>query len=149
MRRAVPSAPSILLAVGFLALASVPARAEGGTKCSMDFKMKGWSAVYKTSKGQGKITCDNGQSASVTLKLTGGGITFGKSEIKNGIGKFSEVKSIEDLFGSYAATEAEAGAVKSSVATALTKGEVSLALSGTGEGWNLGISGSKFTISKK
>jgi hypothetical protein len=35
------------------------------------------------------------------------------------------------------------------MAQALTKGEVSLAIAGTGEGWNLGVSGSKFTIEKK
>ena len=39
----------------------------------MTFSMKGWSAFYKTSKGEGTITCDNGESAAVTLKLTGGG----------------------------------------------------------------------------
>ena len=41
------------------------------------------------------------------------------------------------------------GAVKSAEASALTKGEVSLALSGTGSGWSLGVSGAKFTISKQ
>ena len=54
-----------------------------------------------------------------------------------------------DLLGSYAAAEAEAGAVKSAEAQALTKGEVSLALAGTGSGWSLGVSGAKFTITRK
>jgi hypothetical protein len=115
----------------------------------MKFWMKGWSAFYKTSKGEGTITCDNGEKAGVTIKLTGGGITFGKTEIKDATGKFSEVSKLEDLLGSYGAAEAEAGAVKSTTAQALTKGEVSLAIAGTGEGWNLGVSGSKFTISRK
>jgi hypothetical protein len=127
----------------------LPAFAEGEIKCEMTFSMKGWSAFYKTSKGEGKITCSNGQSAAVTLKLTGGGITFGKSETKNGIGKFSPVGKLDELIGSYGAAEAEAGAVKSAQAQALTKGNVSLALSGTGEGWNLGVSGAKFTIARK
>ena len=127
----------------------VPAFAEGEIKCEMTFSMKGWSAFYKTSKGEGKITCSNGQTAAVTLKLTGGGITFGKSETKNGIGKFSPVGKIDELIGSYGAAEAEAGAAKSAQAQALTKGNVSLALSGTGEGWNLGVSGAKFTIARK
>ena len=102
-----------------------------GIDCEMTFSLKGWSAFYKTAKGEGTITCDNGTSFPVTIQTKGGGITFGKSEIRNGIGKFSEVAKTDDLFGSYAHAEAHAGAVKSSSAQALTKGEVSLALSGT------------------
>jgi len=95
------------------------------------------------------ITCDNGTSFPITIQTKGGGITFGKSEIKNGKGKFSEVSNTNELLGSYAHAEAHAGAVKSSAAQALTKGEVSLALSGVGEGWDLGIDFGKFTIKKK
>src|SRR6185369_1038205 len=92
-------------------------------KCGMSFDLKGWSAFYKTAKGTGKITCDNGQSADVTIKVTGGGLTFGKSKTVNGTGTFSSVQSIDELFGAYAAAAAHAGAVKSSEAQALTKGE--------------------------
>ena len=137
---------SVLASILFL---SLPAFAEGEIKCELKYNLKGWSAFYKTSKGTGTITCDNGASAAVSLKLTGGGITFGKSEIKDGTGKFSPVGKIDELFGSYGAAQAEAGAEKSAVAQALTKGSVSLALSGSGEGWNLGVSGAKFTIEKK
>ena len=148
MRRA-----KVLVFPTVLALATVlsswaPVLAAGETKCEMKFSMKGWSAFYKTSKGEGTITCDNGETAAVTLKLTGGGITFGKSETKDGVGKFSPVGKLEELLGSYGAAEAEAGAVKSAEAQALTKGNVSLALSGTGEGWNIGVSGAKFTIAR-
>ena len=38
--------------------------------------------------------------------------------------------------------------MKSSGAQAMTKGEVSLALAGTGRGWDLGISFGKFTIKR-
>jgi hypothetical protein len=38
--------------------------------------------------------------------------------------------------------------VKSSGAQAMTKGEVSLGLAGTGRGWELGISFGKFTITR-
>jgi len=149
MRRTTPSLFATVLGLGLIAASSTPALADGGVKCSMTFSMKGWSAFYKTSKGEGTITCSNGEKAAVTVKVTGGGITFGKTEIKDATGTFSEVKKLADLLGSYGAAEAEAGAVKSSVAQALTKGEVSLAIAGTGEGWNLGVSGSKFTIAKK
>jgi len=149
MRRLTLSLFATVLGFGLIAGSATPARADGETNCSMTFSMKGWSAFYKTSKGEGTIKCDNGETANVTLKLTGGGLTFGKSETKNGIGKFSPVGKLENLLGSYGAAQAEAGAVKSSEAQALTKGNVSLALSGTGEGWNLGVSGAKFTIARK
>ena len=137
------------LALGLLPLFVPPVAAADQTSCKMKFTLKGWSAFYKTSKGEGTIHCDNGQSVAVSIKLTGGGITFGKTETKDGVGKFSSVAKIDDLLGSYAAAEAEAGAVNSAEAQALTKGEVSLALSGTGSGWSLGVSGAKFTITKK
>lgn len=135
--------------VGLLPLVSTPASAADETKCKMAFTLKGWSAFYKTSKGNGRISCDNGESVAVKIKVTGGGLTFGKTETKDGVGKFSEVAKIDDLLGSYASAVAEAGAVKSAEASALTKGEVSLAISGTGSGWSLGVSGAKFTISKQ
>jgi hypothetical protein len=127
---------------------SVRAAEKAEIECKMDFSLKGWSAFYKTAKGEGHITCSNGQSLSVALKSEGGGITFGKSEIKNGTGKFSSVSSIDDLLGSYAAAEAHAGAVKSSSARVMTKGEVSLALAGTGDGVDVGIDFGAFTISR-
>ena len=117
--------------------------------CKMKFSTKGWSAFYKTAKGEGTITCDNGQSAEVALKIKGGGLTVGKSEISDGHGAFSAVFDIGEVFGSYASAEAHAGAVKSSSATVLTKGEISLAISGTGRGWDLGVSFGKFVIKKK
>ncbi|HJQ98533.1 MAG TPA: hypothetical protein VJ826_09470 [Candidatus Polarisedimenticolaceae bacterium] len=138
-----------LALTALIALAGSTAASAAGIDCEMTFSLKGWSAFYKTAKGEGTITCDNGASFPVTIQTKGGGITFGKSEIKNGIGKFSEVANTNELFGSYAHAEAHAGAVKSSAAQALTKGEVSLALSGTGEGWDVGIDFGKFTIKKK
>jgi hypothetical protein len=118
-------------------------------KCEMKFTMKGWSAFYKRSSGTGTVTCDNGQSASVRLEARGGGLTAGKSSIENGHGEFSAVKNIDEIFGAYAEAQAHAGAVKSSGARAMTKGEVSLALNGTGRGWDLGVAFGKFTIKRQ
>jgi len=59
------------------------------------------------------------------------------------------VKDIKELLGNYAQAEAHAGASKSSAANAMTKGDVQLALAGTGKGWDLGISFGKFTISPR
>jgi len=116
--------------------------------CTMTFNLKGWSAFYKTAKGDGTITCDNGQKAKVTIKATGGGLTFGKSEIIGGSGKFSGARGIDELFGSYAQSEAHAGAGKSADAQAMTKGEVSLALHGKGRGVDIGFAFGKFTIDR-
>ena len=119
------------------------------TVCEIKFTLKGWSAFYKTAKGTGSITCDNGQKARVTIEAKGGGLTAGKSQIRDGSGKFSAVADISELFGTYAATSATAGAVKSAEATAMTKGEVSLALTGKGTGFELGVSFGKFTITRR
>ncbi|GMV31766.1 MAG: hypothetical protein AMXMBFR59_38910 [Rhodanobacteraceae bacterium] len=117
--------------------------------CEMEFNMSGWSAFYKTASGSGTIRCNNGQVLNVKIRTKGGGITFGKQRINNGRGKFSEVNSIQDLLGTYASGGAHAGAVKSSAATVVTKGDVSLALAGTGEGVDIGIDFGKFVISTR
>ena len=124
-----------------------PAKSEKGLiECDMEFNLSGWSALYATSKGEGTIRCNNGETAKVAIKSKGGGITFGKSEVLNGTGHFSGAKNIQELYGSYAQSEAGAGAGKSANAQAMTKGEVSLALKGTGRGVNVGFSFGKFTI---
>jgi len=116
--------------------------------CKMRFTLSGWSAFYKRADGTGTITCNNGQSMNVSLHARGGGLSFGKSTIRNGTGEFSGVQHTDELFGTYATAEAHAGAVKSSKAQVMTKGEVSLALAGTGEGWDLGIAFGKFVIKR-
>jgi hypothetical protein len=138
-----------LLALSAGLLAGSPARAAKGTVCEMRFTLSGWSAFYKTASGSGTITCDNGQTAKVQLSSKGGGLTAGKYKIRDGYGKFSEVEDISELYGTYAQGGAEAGAGKSSTAQVVTKGEVSLALAGSGTGVNLGVSFGKLTISKK
>jgi hypothetical protein len=123
------------------------AKSKANVTCKMTFSMSGWSAFYKTASGSGTIKCSNGQSMNVKLEAKGGGLTVGKSSIEDGRGQFSEVYNINELLGSYVAAEAHAGAVKSSQAQVMTKGEVSLALSGTGRGWDLGVAFGKLTIS--
>ncbi len=129
---------------------TVPASAQAADSdlsCKMHFTMKGWSVLYKTSKGVGEITCSNGQTAKVRLSSEGGGLVVGKSTIDDGKGDFSGVKDISNVFGAYASAQGEAGAVKSAEGTVVSKGEINLALSGTGRGWDLGVSFNKFTIS--
>ncbi len=135
-----------LLATG--SLYSVRANAVQKIDCDMSFNLKGWSAIYKHSEGTGVITCNNGKSYPVTIVANGGGLTVGKSQIDSGKGKFSDVTDVSELFGSYAQGDASAGAVKSGTAQVMTKGTVSLALAGAGEGVELGISFGKFTINR-
>ena len=118
------------------------------TKCEMQFTMKSWAIFYKSGSGKGTITCDNGQSARVKLRAHSGGITFGKNKTLDGHGVFSETEDIKDLFGSYAVAEAHGGAGDSGASQALTKGDVSLALTGSGKGVNVGIDFGSFKITK-
>jgi hypothetical protein len=113
----------------------------------MDFDLEGWSVFYKTASGDGTIRCDNGQSARVALSSRGGGLTFGRSKVE-GAGTFSEVDGIDELFGTYASASAHAGAGKSTAAQVVTKGTVSLALSGKGRGVDVGFSFGNLTIRK-
>ncbi|MCI0568914.1 MAG: hypothetical protein L0Z52_12125, partial [Acidobacteria bacterium] len=75
-------------------------KGNGLIDCKMEFSLSGWSAIYSTSKGEGTITCNNGETAKVKLKSHGGGITFGKSDVTGGTGHFTGAKNIEELYGS-------------------------------------------------
>ncbi len=136
-------APVALAACALLAPTSA---ASDPIDCELTFEMSGWSAFYKTAKGTGRITCDNGQSVDVVIRAKGGGLTFGKSKIRDGFGEFTEVDRLEDLYGTYAHAEAHAGAGKSVKATVVTKGEISLAFTGKGTGVDLGVSFGRFDI---
>jgi len=140
--------PRLLVVSALLALAGATAHA-GSVDCKLKFTISGWSAFYKRSDGTGNITCTNGQSMHVRLRARGGGPSVGQSTIKNGTGEFSGVSDIKELLGTYASAEAEAGAVKSAKAHVVTKGPVSLALSGTGEGWEVGVAFGKFQILRR
>ncbi len=133
------------VAVIFLA---APARAELAS-CTLEFSLSGWSLVYKQMKGEGKISCSNGQTAAVHVSSHGGGFTIGKSDIVDGKGTFSDVKGIDEVFGTYVQARASGSTVKGGQAQVMTKGEISLALSGSGRGWDVGVSIGGFTITKK
>jgi hypothetical protein len=138
----------LILAAAAAVLLAAPAQAELA-KCTMTFDLSGWSLAYKQMKGKGTVTCSNGQSASVAIESHGAGFTIGKSDIVNGKGTFSEVKDISEIFGTYAKLEARGSANKGGAAQVMTKGEISLALSGEGRGWEAGVSLSGLTIKRK
>ncbi len=105
----------MLLLVTLFAVA-VPVEAD--TVCRMNFTMTGWSFFYRTAQGNGTISCENGQTANVHVWSKGGGVTFGRSKIKDATGRFTEVNDIDDVFGTYVQSEAHAGAGNSSKASA-------------------------------
>lgn len=134
----------LLLAGG--GMLAVPVSASDTITCKMNYSITGWSIFYKHASGSGVVRCSNGQTLSVRLSARGGGLTVGKYTIKNGFGEFAGVRTIRDVLGTYASASADAAAGKAATAQAMTKGDVSLALSGKGEGWNLGVAFTGFTI---
>ena len=114
--------------------------------CTLRFDLAGWSLFYKTASGTGTVSCNNGQRMAVKITTKGGGLSIGKSRIEDGTGAFAGLHDIRDALGTYVTAEAHAGAVKSSKAQVMTKGEVSLALAGTGKGWDVGIAFGKFVL---
>ena len=142
-----PAALALVAAFG-MAIFSAPAAQAAELDCKLTFNLKGWSAIYKHSSGSGVVSCNNGQTMRIKITANGGGLTAGKTRIDNGTGKFSDVHTINDVLGAYVQGEATAAAGKSSTAQVLTKGTVSVALAGTGEGIALGVSVGRFEISK-
>ena len=123
-----------------LALPAPAARAASpDINCRMDYHLTGWSLVYKHTTGTGVVTCDNGATMNVRLSARAIGATIGKWKIDNGVGRFSDVHNIREVLGNYAQANANAAVVKAAEAQVLTKGNVSLALAGGGEGVALGV----------
>lgn len=144
-----PMIPFLAASVLVALTVSGPARAEKEIDCKMTFSLSGWSAFYKTASGTGTVSCSNGQMLDVKIEAKGGGLTFGKTEIRDGRGEFTTIYDVDNVLGTYVGATAHAGAVNSKEAQAMTKGPVSLALSGTGQGWDLGVAFGKFTISRR
>lgn len=139
-----------LLALLIAAAAAMPAfAAERDLTCSLEFTAKSWSAIYMQTEGSGTVTCKDGSSMKVNIGAKGVGITAGKWTITDGSGKFTHVRKIADVLGTYAALSLDAGAQKSGTAQVLTKGKVSLAVNGTGDGFDVGVAVSSVKISKK
>lgn len=139
-------AGALLLAA---AVVAPSAHAAGNIDCELRFNLSGWSIFYKTATGTGTITCDNGASIPVKISAKGGGLTVGKSTVSDGRGKFTGAYSVNDLIGTYGGAEVHAGASRSSNAQVVTKGDISLALAGTGRGWDLGLGFGKFVIERR
>lgn len=138
-----------MLSVAGICLAwASPAAAAPMTSCTMTYKLSGFSFVYKQYDGIGNISCSNGQRAQVALASKSIGFTIGKSEIE-GTGVFSDVRNLNEIYGSFVALEGHAGTVKSVDGQLLTRGEISLVLSGKGRGIDIGVTLGALTISPR
>ncbi len=136
-----------LLACALGSSAMTPARAAGADlECKLTYSLSGWSLIYKHTTGTGVVTCGNGESMPVRVTAKAVGLTAGKWHIDNGKGTFTDVHNIHDVLGGYAQASANVGLAKSGEAQVLSKGEVSLALAGAGEGVNLGVDIGQFKI---
>lgn len=138
---------ALLMSTGMLTgLHATDAQAgKAPVSCHLTYSLSGWSAIYQHAEGRGHITCDNGERAEVNMRMHGGGLTAGKFHV-TGTGAISNVYGLRDVFGSYVQSGASAGVVRSGTAQVLTKGTVSIALQGTGEGINLGVAIDKVDI---
>ncbi len=136
-----------VLACALGVVAAPQARAaDAGIDCKLHYSLTGWSLIYKHTSGRGTVTCNNGQSMRVLLSAKAVGLTAGKWHIDDGTGTFTDVHTIRDVLGGYAQASANAGVAKSGEAQVLTKGPVSLALAGKGEGVNIGVDIGQFRI---
>jgi hypothetical protein len=144
-RTVVSTATTLLCAGALTGLPATSAQAGAPVKCHLTFSMSGWSAIYQHAEGRGRVSCNNGQRANVTISVHGGGLTAGKFHV-SGHGDITNVYSIRDVYGSYAQAGASAGAGSSGTAQVLTKGTTSMALSGSGEGVDLGVAVDAFKI---
>lgn len=151
MRSSVWIAPALAACLALPALAGEEKAKDEpkGVKCEMDFTLRGWSFGFRSANGRGTVKCSDGTTFPVTLRIRGAGLTLGKSVIEDGHGEFSRVAQADEILGGYAAAEAAAGAVRSAGGQVLTKGEVSLALGGTGRGWDLGFSIGRLQIARE
>lgn len=137
---------AVLPTAGLLA---APAHAAGNVDCELRYELSGWSAFYKTARGTGTVSCDDGSRFAVAITAKGGGLTVGRTHIRDGRGRFTGATSASAVLGTYAEAEAHAGARRAGSAQVLTKGNVSLALAGSGEGWSLGVGFGKFVIERR
>jgi hypothetical protein len=139
------SALIVLVAGSF---AATPIRAEANVKCTMRFDLASWSILYKHASGTGTVSCSDGTHMKVKLTANGGGLSVGKSSIKDGKANFSDVASINETLGTYVAAEASMGIPKSGEAQVMTKGEVNMSLAGAGKGFGLGVTVGGMTLEK-
>jgi hypothetical protein len=136
----------LLVAVACAPLAA--AAADRDLSCDLKFSARSWSVIYERVEGSGTVHCKDGSTMPVTISAKGLGITAGKWKITDGKGRFTHVNAIDDVLGEYLAVSGNVGVGKAGTAQVLTKGKVSLALAGKGDGFDIGVAVNDFLITK-
>lgn len=131
-----------------LCLSASAQTADREVSCTLKFSSTQWSVLYERAEGTGTVICDNGKRMEVDISAKGMGLTAGKWRIDQGTGKFTHVKNVRDVLGTYAALSANVGLVKAGTVQVLTNNKVSLVLAGTGDGFDVGVTISQFKIER-
>lgn len=131
-----------------LCLSASAQTADREVSCTLKFSSTQWSVLYERAEGTGTVMCDNGKRMEVDISAKGMGLTAGKWRIDQGTGKFTHVKNVRDVLGTYAALSANVGLVKAGTVQVLTNNKVSLVLAGTGDGFDVGVTISQFKIER-
>jgi hypothetical protein len=138
-----------LCAVMAFAWMGVPDDAAAQAKsvqCRLTYDIAGWSFFYRYQSGTGKVTCSNGQSANVNIRVHGGGATLGTSTATAGHGGFGAVRDISDVYGGYFEVAAHGSAGVGGGARAMFKGAAALSLVSSGNGVGAGVTMGYFGI---
>lgn len=138
---------SIVAAISLVGLSLTAVAADNTISCKMSYRLKGWSFAYKQYDGSGEVSCNNGQRAQVILESKSLGFSIGASEIE-GTGQFTALKNIDEIYGTFVSLEGHAGVTKSAAGQVLTRGVISLALSGEGRGIDIGVTLGGLKISR-
>ena len=113
------------------------ARAEG-VDCELGFSLANWLERSQSGSGVGTLHCSDNDTMVVRIRIKGAGIAAGTHSIYSGHARFSRVRRIHDLLGTYASEHVPAGDAEAPHAQFLAKGDVLLTLSGK-EGWDRGV----------
>ena len=105
-------------------------------KCEISFEYKSWAAFFGKGQGEGKVSCNNGQTADVVIEHKSIGVALGTSNVDHGHGDFAYVTDIDDVFGEYSGSGATVAAGATADVGGLIKrdSKVKLGFTGTGEG---------------
>lgn len=125
---------------------SAKASAKGPRECTLHYTLTGWSVLYSSANGTGKVTCSGGQRLTVKIRARGVGLSVGRLRTIEGQGRFTGVYRIRDVLGAFMAIDAHAGAHRAGSVHAMTNGPVGLRMAGKGRGWDLGFAVSKVTL---
>jgi hypothetical protein len=123
--------PPPVLASVFAASAMMPRYAAADARpmhCTPRLRTATGAARYRQIIETGTVTCSHITATRVTIRPQFVGLTAGKSSITNGVGAFTDVRSLDGTPGLYTRVAADAGMRKAGAVQVLANAVVSLAL---------------------